>query len=448
MSESRPQRVVIVGAGLAGSLMACYLGREGLDVWVYEKLSDPRVGGYVGGRSINLALSERGLTALREVGLADEVLKRVIPMPGRTIHPAEPGATLAFQAYSDNPNDRINSVSRGELSVHLINAAAKFPNVKFVFDHRCTNIDFSKPAITFYAAKQNRLVTADTDIIIGADGAFSAVRLQMMLNMDRFEYRQDYLQHGYKELTIPPTPSGEFAMNPNALHIWPRGGHMMIALPNLDRSFTCTCFWPFAGPNGFEALKTPEDIRGYFAHHFSDAVPLMPTLVEDYQRNPTSSLVTIHCWPWHYKGKAVLIGDAAHAIVPFYGQGMNCAFEDCSALAALMRKRSLDVETIFRLYAEHRRPNADAIAEMALHNFVEMRDKTASSIFRMRKKIEHAVHHLFPKLFTPLYNMISFSTIPYAEAQRKAQAQSRALLILAAGTLGVILIAIVLLIVS
>lgn len=436
------ERVVIVGAGLAGSLMACYLGREGYDVWVYEKLSDPRVGGYIGGRSINLALSERGLAALREVGLADEVLKRVIPMPGRMIHPPEKDAKLAFQAYSDNPNDRINSVSRGELSILLINAAAKYPNVKFVFDHRCTNIDFSKPSITFFAVKQNRLITADTDIIIGADGAFSAVRLQMMLNMDRLEYRQDYLEHGYKELTIPPTSSGDFAMNPNALHIWPRGGYMMIALPNLDKSFTCTCFWPFTGPHGFDSLKSDDEIRRYFEQHFPDAVPLMPTLVEDFKRNPTSSLVTIHCWPWHYRGKAVLIGDAAHAIVPFYGQGMNCAFEDCSLLARLIRERGgttqagemrrdkLNWEAIFSAFAQQRKPNTDAIAEMALHNFIEMRDKTASPIFRMRKKIEHALHHLFPRWFTPLYNMISFTTIPYAEARRRARAQARNLAII------------------
>ena len=313
------ERIAIVGAGLAGSLMACYLGRDGYDVTVYEKLPDPRFGGFTGGRSINLALSERGLHALRQVGLADEVLKRVIPMPGRMIHARD--GSLAYQAYSDNPNDRINSVSRGELSLLLINAASRYPNVKFNFDHRCTNIDFKKPAITFLATRSNKLVTAETDLIIGADGAFSAVRLQMMLNMDRFEYRQDYLEYGYKELMIPPAAGGGFAMQQNALHIWPRGGSMMIALPNLDGSFTCTCFWPFTGPHGFESLKTDDQIRAYFNEHFPDAVPLMPTLVDDYKRNPTSSLVTIHCWPWHHGGKAALIGDAAHAIVPFYGQG-------------------------------------------------------------------------------------------------------------------------------
>lgn len=471
MSDTKGTRIALIGAGLAGSLMACYLGRDGYDVTVYEKLPDPRIGGFVGGRSINLALSERGLHALREVGLADEALKRVIPMPGRMIH--SPTGKLAFQAYSDNPNDRINSISRGELSILLINAASKYPNVRFVFDHRCTNIDFKRPAITFLAA--NKLITIDTDVIIGADGAFSAVRLQMMLNMDRFEYRQEYLEHGYKELTIPPFPLGrgdggegalesarasepaltpalsqrarEFAMNPNALHIWPRGGYMMIALPNQDKSFTCTCFWPFSGPNGFDALTTDDDIRRYFSEHFPDAVPLMPTLVEDYKRNPTSSLVTIHCWPWHFGGKAVLIGDAAHAIVPFYGQGMNCAFEDCSVLAEMMRhveRDKLSFADVFRSFAQQRKPNTDAIAEMALHNFIEMRDKTASPLFRTRKKIEHALHGLLPRWFTPLYNMISFTTIPYAEARRKAKAQARNLAIIVITAILIVILLIVL----
>ncbi len=436
MADQTNQRVAIVGAGLAGALMACYLGRDGYDVTVYERLSDPRVGGFVGGRSINLALSERGLAALREVGLADEVLKRVVPMPGRMIH--SPTGQLAFQAYSDNPNDRINSVSRGELSILLINAASKYPNVKFVFDHRCTNIDFKRPSLTFLAVRSNKLFTAETDVIIGADGAFSAVRLQMMLNMDRFEYRQDYLDRGYKELSIPPTASGEFAMNPNALHIWPRGGYMMIALPNLDKSFTCTCFWPFSGSTGFDSLKTDDDIRRFFNEHFKDAVPLMPTLVEDFKRNPTSSLVTIHCKPWNYAGKAVLIGDAAHAIVPFYGQGMNCAFEDCSALAKLMKAGKPNWERVFETFVRERLLHTDAIAEMAIENFIEMRDKTASPIFRTRKKLQHALHHIVPRWFTPLYNMISFSTIPYAEARRRARLQSQIIAIVLAGVLALI----------
>ena len=427
------ERITIIGAGLGGALMACYLGRAGYNVSVFEKLPDPRKGGFVGGRSINLALSERGLHALREVGLADDVLKMVIPMPGRMIHSID--GALHFQPYSANPNDRINSVSRAGLNIALLNAAESFPNVKLVFDHRCVAIDFRKPTIAFECGAAHEDVSIETDRIIGADGAFSAVRLQMMLNMDRFEYRQDYLEHGYKELTIPPAAQcgvnpklfDGFAMNPNALHIWPRGGYMMIALPNQDRSFTCTCFWPFSGPNGFEALKSDDQIHQYFVEHFPDAVPLTPSLVEDYKHNPTSSLVTVHCSPWHFADKAVLIGDAAHAIVPFYGQGMNAAFEDCSELMRCINRFAPDWSTIFTEFQSRRKPHADAIAEMALHNFIEMRDKTASRLFHVKKKAEQTLHKLFPRWFMPLYNMISFSTIPYAEARRRARTQNNTL---------------------
>jgi kynurenine 3-monooxygenase len=444
-------RIAIIGAGLGGALMACYLGRAGYNVAVYERRSDPRKHGFLGGRSINLALSERGLSALRQVGLAEEVLKKVIPMPGRMIH--SPDKSLHFQAYSKDPTDRINSVSRGELSILLINAAEAYPNVKMHFDHRCAAIDFKGSVITFEREDTHETVGIETDRIIGADGAYSIVRLQMMLNTDRFEYRQDFLQHGYKELTIPPaaacgfapnderlTKWGGFAMNPNALHIWPRGSYMMIALPNQDQSFTCTCFWPFSG---FEALKTDEQIRSYFEEHFPDAVPLMPTLIEDFKRNPTSSLVTVKCWPWHMNDNAVLLGDAAHAIVPFYGQGMNCAFEDCTALMHCIDRHKSDWRRAFEEYAAMRKPNADAIAEMALLNFIEMRDKTASALFRGKKKLEHALHAIFPNWFMPLYNMISFSTIPYSEAQRRAARQNRNLKLIGLGAALIIAAAIV-----
>ncbi len=420
--------------------MACYLARLGFQVDVYERRPDPRVHGFIGGRSINLAISERGMSALREVELADEVLKLVIPMPGRMIHSLD--GSLHFQAYSKNPNDAINSISRGGLNITLVNAAARYPNVKLHFDHRCIAIDFHSPGgptITFEHKGQH--VTVQTDRIIGADGAFSAVRLQMMLQMDRFDYRQDYLQHGYKQLVIPPaadcgfapndprlTEFDGFAMDPNALHIWPRGGSMMIALPNQDRTFTCTCFWPFSGPHGFDALKTDEDIRRYFQKHYPDAVPLMPTLVEDFKRNPTSSLVTVRCWPWRLEDKAVLLGDASHAIVPFYGQGMNAAFEDCSELAACIREFAPDWNVVFETYAQRRKPNAEAIADLALENFIEMRDKTASHVFRAKKKLEHTLHRLFPQWFMPLYNMVSFSTIPYAKARERARKQARTIM--------------------
>lgn len=447
MKTGKPARIAIVGAGLGGALMACYLARDGHEVDLYERRPDPRTHGFIGGRSINLALSARGIHALQQVGLAEEVLKTVIPMPGRMIHPVQ--GDLHFQAYSKDPADRINSVSRAGLNITLLDAAARHPNVRLHFDHRCAHIDFDRPAVTFERS-DGPPVTKEADLVIGADGAFSAVRLQMMLRMDRMVYRQDYLEHGYKELTIPPAERcgvdpkkfDGFAMDPNALHIWPRGGYMMIALPNQDRSFTCTLFWPFTGPNGFESLRTPEEITRYFKEHFPDAVPLMPTLVEDYRKNPSSSLVMIHCDPWQYRDKVVLLGDAAHAIVPFYGQGMNCAFEDCHALHESMKRRGPDWSKAFSEYFAGRKPNADAIGEMALHNFIEMRDHTASRLFLWKKKLAHLLHKLFPDWFMPLYNMISFSIIPYAEARERARRQAIVIRSVALGALAAIVIAV------
>jgi len=445
---SSSERIAIIGAGLGGSLLACYLARMGYQVSVFERRPDPRIKGFVGGRSINLALSARGIHALTEVGLADAVLKTVIPMPGRMIH--DPAGGLHYQAYSKSPTDRINSVSRSDLNITLLKAAAAFSNVKLFFDHRCAAIDFDRPSITFEVGESRDPVTIETDRIIGTDGAYSAVRLQMMLKMDKFEYHQSFLEHGYKELTIPSASAcgfapddprikdfDGFAMNPNALHIWPRGGLMMIALPNQDRSFTCTCFWPYTE---FERLRTESDIREHFQRHYPDAVPLMPTLVHDFQHNPIGSLVTIHCSPWRYKDKALIIGDAAHAIVPFYGQGANCAFEDCSVLAECLKQHAPNWEKVFAECDRLRKPNADAIAEMALHNFIEMRDHTASRLFRARKKLEHLLHRLFPNSFMPLYNMISFSTIPYAEALYRSKRQKRWMAI---GVLAVVVAALV-----
>jgi kynurenine 3-monooxygenase len=428
MSESGSPRVLIVGAGLAGTLMACYLARAGNRVRVYERRGDPRAAGYVGGRSINLALSARGLWGLAGVGLDSLVMERdAIPMKGRMIHPLpRPGAAASevktvFQPYSADPKDAINSVSRGGLNLTLLNAADDFDGVEFVFDHPCLDVDLEAPAAVF-ERPGGGTVRVEADLVIGADGAFSAVRGRMQ-KTDRFEYSQSYLQHGYKELQIPSV-GGEFAMEVNALHIWPRGSSMMIALPNRDRSFTCTLFWPFEGEHGLNSLRTSAEVRAFFERHYPDAVPLMPTLERDYFANPTSSLVTIHCSPWVLNGKVALIGDAAHAIVPFYGQGMNAAFEDCRVLAACLEGWSGDraslAERLDR-YQHERKPHADAIAEMALENFVEMRDKVGQPAFLYKKKLEQAVHQLFPDRVTPQYNLVSFSTVPYAEARRRGR---------------------------
>ncbi len=408
---------LIAGAGLAGSLMACYLVRAGWRVRVHERRPDPRAKGYVGGRSINLALSARGLHGLAGVGLDKHILEHdAIPMRGRMIHPVS-GPTV-FQPYSAKASDAINSVSRGGLNVTLLNLAAKERGVEFVFDRTCLDVEPDAGCAIFQTETGTERVEAD--LVIGADGAFSAVRGRMQ-KTERFEYSQSYLEHGYKELHIPAR-SGGFAMEPGALHIWPRGGAMMIALPNRDSSFTCTLFWPWeksADGHGLSALRTKEEVEAFFRERYPDAVPLMPTLAEDFSRNPNGSLVTVRCRP-RVQGRSVLIGDAAHAIVPFYGQGMNCAFEDCRELAACLAKHRDQGEALAE-YEAARKPNADAIANMALENFVEMRDKTGRPEFLYRKKVEQAVHALFPDRWTPQYNLVSFSTVPYVEARRRGR---------------------------
>jgi kynurenine 3-monooxygenase len=434
MAPQQSKRVIIVGAGLAGALMACYLAKAGWQVRMYERRPDPRVKGYVGGRSINLALSARGLAGLAGAGLAERVMANdAIPMPGRMIHPlAAPGSagSLVFQPYSKDPGDAINAVSRGGLNLTLLRAADEHDKVEMFFDHPCIDVDLAAPAAVFQTPGGGT-TRVEADLIIGADGAFSAVR-GVMQKTDRFDYSQSYLEHGYKELHIPSAADLDldgdrhngFAMEPSALHIWPRGGAMMIALPNRDRTFTCTLFWPFTGPHGFERLRTPGEVLLHFSEYYPDAVPLMPTLTDDYFRNPTSSLVTVRCWPWQREGKVVLIGDAAHAIVPFYGQGMNCAFEDCLALARCLEtyqgKLNGQLQALEEFQAQ-RKPNADAIADMALENFVEMRDKVGQPAFLYKKRVEQAVHGLFPDTMVPQYNLVSFSTVPYAEAQRRGR---------------------------
>lgn len=412
--------VILVGNGLAGSLLAVLFARAGWRVSLFERRGDPRAKGYQGGRSINLALSARGLAGLAAAGLAEVVRERdLIRMPGRMIHPLS-GATV-FQPYSHDPNDAINSVSRGGLNLTLIHAAAELDGVTMHFDHLCTDVDFASTTATFTKPDGTRVI-ARGDLIVGADGAFSAVRGAMQ-KTDRFEYSQTYLAHGYKELHIPPRPgTNESRLDPAALHIWPRGGSMMIALPNRDGSFTCTLFWPFEGEHSFANLRTPAEVEAFFGREYSDAAPLMPTLAEDYFQNPTSSLVTVRCWPW-VRNRTVLLGDAAHAIVPFYGQGINCGFEDAADLVG--RLGSGRIDEALEAYQRARKPNADAIADMALDNFVEMRDKVGRPDFLYRKKVEQALHAAFPERCQPQYNLVSFSTVPYTVAKRRGDDLAR-----------------------
>jgi kynurenine 3-monooxygenase len=381
------------------------------------------VAGAIGGRSINLALSVRGIHALREVGVADEILRSAIPMRGRMIHPR--AGELAYQPYDKDPDRCINSVSRAGLNMALLSAAERCEKVRIRFDCRCIDADLDAPSATLLDGQTGESFSAGGQVLIGADGAFSAVRGAMQ-KLDRFDYQQSYLAHGYKELHIPPGPGGEHRLDRDVLHIWPRRAYMMIALPNIDGSFTCTLFWPFEGPGGFAALRTPAGIRACFEREFADAVPHMPTLVEDYQANPVGSLVTIRCGPWGHRDRVVLLGDAAHAVVPFYGQGMNAAFEGCSALAACLASIP-DRAAAFEAYYRERKENADALADLAIGNFLEMRDHAGKASFRMKKSLERTMHRLLPGWFTPLYTMVSFTRIPYAQAVRRAGRQNRML---------------------
>src|SRR2546423_1208394 len=416
-----PAKFILIGSGLAGGLLATYLGRRGYDVDLYERRADPREGNLVGGRSINLALSTRGIHALQQIGIADEVLQHAIPMRGRMIH--EKSGALHFAPYDVDPNKHINSIGRAALNTTVIEAAQRYPNVRVHFNHKCTDVDLDSATAQLLNTSTNQPLSVSADSIIGVDGAFSAVRQSMQLKMDNFGYDESYLAHGYKELTIPPGPNGEWQMEKEALHIWPRKSFMMIALPNPDGSFTCTLFWEFEGPRSFATTKTDDDVRRFFEEEFPDAVPLMPNLLDDFRNNPTGSLVTIRCVPWFYGAKVCLVGDAAHAVVPFYGQGMNAAFADCVVPDECLAQFPEDRHRAFAEYFQRRKENADALADLAVSNFIEMRDKTASTTFRAKKKFDHFLEALLPGVYLPLYTMVTFTRMPYARAARRARIQ-------------------------
>lgn len=412
--------ITIIGAGLVGSLLSIYLSRRGYKVRIYERRADMRKEKMSAGRSINLALSDRGLLALEKVGLADEVKKISIPMHGRYIHNLD-GST-AFQPYGKE-GQYINSVSRGTLNMKLIDLAEQH-GVQIFFNEKCTTLDWDKDVLEFENTSGANVPSASADLVFGADGAFSAARLQHQLRHDKFNYQQYYIDCGYKELTIPPTADGNFAMEVNALHIWPRKDYMLIALPNLDKTFTCTLFFPFEGKASFEKLTTTDKVKDFFEKIFPDAVKLMPDYINEFFTNPTSSLVTVKCFPWIREDKFALIGDAAHAIVPFFGQGMNCGFEDCRVLDGLIDKHNEDWLAILKEYQSLRKPDADAIADLAINNFTEMRDKTADPKFLLQKKIEAKLHEKYPDKWIPAYSQVTFSPhIRYSEALQRGQRQ-------------------------
>jgi kynurenine 3-monooxygenase len=414
------KEIVVVGAGLVGSLLSIYLAKRGYRVHLYERRGDMRRETMSAGRSINLALSDRGLLALEKVGLAEEIRKIAIPMHGRYIHNLD-GST-AFQPYGKQ-GQFINSVSRATLNMKLMDLAEE-NGVKISFNQPLESIDWKTDSITFDDPGDEERPSFQADLVFGADGAFSIARLQHMLQHDKFEYQQHYIDCGYKELTIPPTADGKFAMEVNALHIWPRKDYMLIALPNLDKTFTCTLFFPFEGEFSFSKVDSKEKLKAFFEKTFPDAIPLMPDYQDEFFRNPTSSLVTVKCFPWVRDDKFALIGDAAHAIVPFFGQGMNAGFEDCRILDELIAKHKDNWKMILDEFQRTRKPDTDAIADLAVNNFIEMREKTADPKFLLQKKIEARLHEKYPDKWIPAYSQVTFSPqIRYSDALKRGQMQ-------------------------
>ncbi len=412
------QKIHIIGGGLVGPLMAVYLARKGFAVEMHERRPDMRRTDIPTGRSINLAVTARGLRALEEVGLKADVLKIAIPMKGRMIHDVE-GKT-SFLPYGQKDNEVIYAASRGLLNKVLLEAADACDNVHLVFDSCCTAYESDASTLVF---ENNQKIKAD--VVIAADGAWSAVRKGMAEKIKNFNYSQSFLEYGYKELEIPPDAAGGFRMEKNALHIWPRKSHMMIALPNTDGSFTMTLFYPY---EGFSALKTESDVLDFFRRDFPDAAAMMPSLAADFFGNPTSALATIKCSPWHSGGRAVLMGDAAHAIVPFFAQGMNSGFEDCAVLDSLITSSNPDWEAVFSAFGRLRKQNTDAIADMAVENFLEMRDSVATPKFALKKQVGFALEKRWPEKFIPRYSMVIFHPeIPYAEARARSDIQDRIL---------------------
>jgi kynurenine 3-monooxygenase len=463
------QKVLIIGAGLAGSLLSTYLAKRGIATEVYEARGDMRGEEMAAGRSINLALSDRGIRALREVGMDEYMLEEAVPMYGRLIH-ATDGSTKLLP-YSGRAGEYINSVSRGGLNIALINEADNYAESEFFFNRRCIDFDCVSGEALIENTETGERFAVKGDTLIATDGAGSAVRRAMMNRrgcIERFNYSQDFLEHGYKELSIPPRSEfsgelpalpeqaeGEFLMEKNALHIWARHQFMMIALPNFDGSFTCTLFLAFEGKDSFAAIESgaygknsghestrtntdkenpkpktqnPKSLLAFFEDNFPDAVRLMPDLVEEFFTNPTGSLGTVKCSPWSVGGKSLLLGDAAHALVPFYGQGMNAAFEDCRVLNELIDTHGTDWKTVFSEYEELRKVNTDAIADLAVENFYEMRDAVADPVFQRKRALETRLEQTFPDYFSK-YSLVTFrEDLPYSVAREKGNAQDNLLM--------------------
>jgi len=410
------KKALVVGGGLVGSMQAANLARRGLKVKVLERRSDLRGVQLQAGKSINLALSTRGWKALDMLGIADRVREIAIPMYGRQIHDEK--GNQSFQSYGKE-GQAIYSVSRGQLNSVLLDAAEAYDSVEMSFQTKCTGIDFDRNIAHLLNAQTGDSFDEAADLIFATDGAFSAVRADMQ-RTSRFNYQQEFISHGYRELLLPAADGGEYRMEKNALHIWPRGGFMLIALPNPDGSFTCTLFMPYEGEQSFEKLKTEDEIDHFFKQQFPDFYEMMPDLVGDYKSHPLSDLVIIRCYPW-VRNNTCLMGDASHAIVPFYGQGMNSGFEDCSVMNDLLDKHDGDWEATLQDFQLIRKPDADAIAELAMRNYIEMRDSVADPKFILRKKIEANLHEKYGEKWVPLYSQVTFSHVRYSEALKEGK---------------------------
>jgi kynurenine 3-monooxygenase len=427
--KSKKEKILIIGAGLCGSLLALRLGQRGFQVTLVEKRADLRKIEQDAGRSINLAFSDRGMKAMKMVGLENEVEKLCLPMIGRMIHDKKSNKFMSL--YSGKENKYINSISRPGLNMLLLDSAEKLPNVSLIFNQSCKSLDFENTPAVFKEYQTNEYSTYKADLIFGTDGAGSIVRNNMFDDKSiRLSFSIDWLSHSYKELTIPASKNGKFQDDPKALHIWPRGENMLISLPNLDGSFTVTLFLAHqTGKDNFEKLNTAEKVNEYFEREFPDAKALMPNLAKEFFENPTAYLGTVKCYPWNVMGKTLILGDAAHAIVPFYGQGMNASFEDVVVLDKFIEKHEGDWKTTFSEFEKERKIDADAIAELAIDNFHEMKEHVANPLFQEKRKLEVALEDNFPKKYNSKYSLVTFNAdIPYSKAMKIGRAQDKAIL--------------------
>ena len=425
---NKKEKILIVGAGLCGSMLALRMAQRGYQVVVYESRSDLRKSDISAGRSINLALSNRGLKALRMAGIEEKARELCIPMKGRLMHDA---ASNTFESnYSGRQGEFINSISRGDLNGLLLTEAEKYSNVKIHFNTRCLEIDIETKIASFQSIDSEKQFTVQADVIFGTDGAGSSLRKSYEKQFPEFSVTQDFLTHGYKELEIPADINGNHIISKEHLHIWPRGDYMLIALPNMDGSFTVTLFLSYSeGLYNFDNLVTEEKIIEFFKKDFPDALSLIPDVLKEFENNPTGKLGTIKCYPWSYKGNTLLLGDSSHAIVPFYGQGMNASFEDVYVFDNVLNQFEGDWSTVFSEFQKQRKIDTDAIADLAIDNYYEMRDHVANPLFKEKRIVEMNLEKYFPTEYFSKYSLVTFNEyIGYHEAMTKGRAQDKVLL--------------------